>query len=102
MPPNSLEGIEKYLGSGLIKGIGPFFDKKLISIFGREVFDVIENQSTRLKEVAGIGKVRAEQITKSFAGQKVIRDIMVFLQGNGVSTALLPEYIKHMEKKLSK
>lgn len=86
-PPNSLEGIERYLGSGLIKGIGPHYAKRLIQAFGKEVFDVIENYSERLKEVEGIGKVRASKISESFAEQKVVREIMVFLQSHGVSTS---------------
>jgi exodeoxyribonuclease V alpha subunit len=86
-PPNSIEGIEKYLGSGLIKGIGKFFAKKLVQVFGMEVFDIIENSAKRLTEVDGIGKIRAERIARSFADQKVVREIMVFLQSNGVSTA---------------
>ena len=85
--PSSLEGIERYLGSGLIRGIGPHYAKRLVKAFGREVFDVIENYSHKLKEVEGIGKVRASQIATSFAEQKVVREIMVFLQSHGVSTA---------------
>lgn len=85
-PPNSLEGIEKYLGSGLIRGIGPHYAKKLIKAFEKDVFEIIENNPERLIEVEGIGKVRAEQISTSFAEQKVVREIMVFLQSHGVST----------------
>lgn len=87
-PPNSLEGIEKYLGSGLIRGIWPHYVKKLIKAFEKDVFEIIENNSERLIEVEGIGKVRAKQISTSFAEQKIVREIMVFLQSHsdGVST----------------
>lgn len=85
--PNTLEGIEKYLGSGLIRGIGTHFAEKLVKAFREDVFEVIENNSSRLREIEGIGKVRAERITKSWAEQKVVREIMVFLQSHGVGTA---------------
>ncbi len=87
LPPNTLEGIEKYLGSGLIKGIGPHFAKKLVSTFGEKVFDVIENSPSLLSRVEGIGKVRAARIISNWAEQKVVREIMVFLQSHGVSTS---------------
>jgi exodeoxyribonuclease V alpha subunit len=87
IPPSTQEGMEKYLGSGLIKGIGPHFAKKLIKAFGEEVFEVIENQSERLLELPGIGKKRREQLTVAWAEQKVVREIMVFLQSHGVGTA---------------
>lgn len=87
IPPSSIHGIEKYLGSGLIKGIGPHFAKILIREFGEGVFDVIENNPDRLFKVPGIGKARAESITKNFAEQKIVRSIMVFLSDHGVSTS---------------
>lgn len=85
--PNTLEGIEKYLGSGLIKGIGAHYTKKLIDLFKEDVLEVIENTPARLTEIAGIGKLRAERITKSWTEQKVVREIMIFLQSHGVGTA---------------
>lgn len=85
--PTSVEGIEKYLGSGMIRGIGPVYAKKLVKAFADKVFDVIEAQPDRLKEIAGIGPVRAERITGAWAEQKIIREIMVFLHSNGVGTA---------------
>ncbi|NRA73253.1 MAG: ATP-dependent RecD-like DNA helicase [Rickettsiales bacterium] len=85
IPPNSLEGIQKYLGSGLIKGIGSHFAKKLVAAFGEKVFDVIENLPDRLSIVEGIGKVRAASICTNWSEQKVVREIMVFLQSHGVS-----------------
>ena len=87
MPPSSLEGIEKYLGSGMIKGIGPHFAKKLVTAFGEEVFDVIETAPERLSTLNGIGPKRVERITAGWADQKAIREIMVFLQSHGVGTA---------------
>ena len=85
--PTSIEGIEKYLGSGMIPGIGPIYAKKLVRSFGDKVFDVIESQPGRLQEVAGIGPVRAGRITAAWADQKVVREIMVFLHSHGVGTA---------------
>src|ERR1700726_1160030 len=85
--PTSAEGMEKYLGSGLIKGIGPTFAQQLASAFREAVFEVIEHAAQRLLEVEGIGPKRARRITASWADQKVIREIMAFLQGHGVSTS---------------
>ncbi len=85
--PSSVEGIEKYLGSGMIRGIGPVYARKLVRAFGEKVFDTIEAEPERLREVAGIGKVRAKRITDAWAEQKVVREIMVFLHSHGVGTA---------------
>ncbi|WP_027710096.1 ATP-dependent RecD-like DNA helicase [Zooshikella ganghwensis] len=85
--PTNLEGMQKYLGSGMVKGIGPHFAKRLVKHFGEQVFDVIEHQPERLLELEGIGKVRQEKITSAWQEQKVVRDIMVFLQSHGVGTA---------------
>jgi len=85
--PTSLDGIEKYLGSGMIRGIGPVYAKKLVRAFGEKVFDTIEAEPERLREVTGIGPVRANRITAAWAEQKIVREIMVFLHSNGVGTA---------------
>ena len=85
--PSSIEGIEKYLGSGMIRGIGPVYAGKMVRAFGEKVFDIIEAEPERLREVTGIGRVRAKRITDAWAEQKVIREIMVFLHGHGVGTA---------------
>jgi len=85
-PPTSLEGIEKYLGSGMIKGIGPVYATKLVKKFGDKVFDIIENQSKRLQEVEGIGRERRQRIKDAWAEQKVVRDIMLFLHAHGLGT----------------
>jgi len=87
MPPNSIDGIEKYLGSGMIRGIGPHFAKKLVKAFGEDVFDVIETDPDRLLTLAGIGPKRVERITSGWSDQKAIREIMVFLQSHGVGTS---------------
>jgi exodeoxyribonuclease V alpha subunit len=86
MPPNTLEGVEKFLGSGLIKGIGPHYARKLVDMFRERVFDIIERSPNLLTTIGGIGKLRARKITASWAEQKVVREIMVFLQSHGVST----------------
>ena len=86
-PPTTLEGIERYLGSGMIRGIGPVYAKRLVKGFGETVFDLIEQQPERLREVTGIGVRRAERIIAGWAEQKVIREIMLFLHANGVGTS---------------
>ena len=85
--PTSVEGIEKYLASGMIRGIGPAYAKKLLRAFGEKVFEVIETQADRLREVDGIGPVRAGRIVAAWAEQKAVREIMVFLHSHGVGTA---------------
>ncbi len=85
--PSTVDGIEKYLASGMIRGIGPVYAKKLVRVFGDKVFDVIEAEPHRLREVEGIGPVRASRITAAWAEQKIVREIMVFLHSHGVGTA---------------
>ncbi len=87
MPPSSIDGIEKYIGSGMIKGIGPHFARKLVKAFGEDVFDVIEKEPDRLLTLNGIGPKRVDRITSGWADQKAIREIMVFLQSHGVGTS---------------
>src|SRR3954454_16744390 len=84
--PDSADGIEKYLSSGMIRGVGPAYAKKLVRAFGEKVFDVIEATPDRLREVAGIGPVRAASILAAWAEQKAVREIMVFLHSHGVGT----------------
>ena len=86
-PPDSPEGIEKFLGSGMIHGIGPVYAKKLVERFGKEVLDVIESRSARLEEVPGIGPGRRKKIKDSWNETRTVREIMTFLMGHGVSTA---------------
>jgi exodeoxyribonuclease V alpha subunit len=85
--PTTVEGIEKYLGSGMIRGIGPVYARKLVRAFGAAVFDLIEAEPDRLREVTGIGPKRAARIVAGWAEQKVIREIMLFLHANGVGTS---------------
>ena len=85
--PTTIEGIEKYLGSGMIRGIGPIYAKKLVRAFGDAVFEIVEQEPDRLQEVTGIGPKRAERIVGGWAEQKVIREIMLFLHSNGVGTS---------------
>lgn len=85
--PATAYGIEKYLGSGLVKGIGPKFAQLIVSRFGLETIDVIETDIERLYEVPGIGKKRVEKIAESWEKQKDIKNVMLFLQQYGVSTA---------------
>src|SRR5712675_967201 len=85
--PDSADGIEKYLSSGMIRGVGPAYAKKLVRAFGEKVFDVIEATPDRLREVDGIGPVRAASILAAWAEQKAVREIMVFLHSHGVGTA---------------
>ena len=86
-PQTTIEGIEKYLGSGMIRGIGPVYARKLVRAFGEAVFDVIQQEPDRLREVTGIGPKRAARIIAGWAEQKVIREIMLFLHSNGVGTS---------------
>jgi exodeoxyribonuclease V alpha subunit len=86
-PPTSADGIEKYLSSGMIRGVGPVYAKKLVRAFGEKVFEIIEASPDRLREVDGIGPVRAASILAAWAEQKAVREIMVFLHSHGVGTA---------------
>ena len=85
--PATVYGIEKYLGSGLIKGIGPKFARRIVEKFGKDTLEVIEENPNALIEVEGIGKVRVERIKTSWQEQKEIKNIMLFLQGHEVSTS---------------
>ena len=85
--PATVYGIEKYLGSGLIKGIGPKYAKLIVSKFGKDTLDVIETAPDRLLEIPGIGNKRVERIKQGWTDQKEIKNIMLFLQGHDVSTA---------------
>ena len=87
-PPTSADGIEKYLSSGMIRGVGPVNAKKLGRAFGEQVFDIIETTPDRLREVEGIGPVRAASILSAWAEQKAVREIMVFLHSHGWTTGV--------------
>ena len=86
-PPTGVEGIEKYLASGYMRGIGPAMAKRIVAVFGEATFEIIEAEPDRLKEVAGIGPTRAARIVAGWAEQKAVREIMLFLHAHGVGTA---------------
>ncbi|MGA9600885.1 MAG: helix-hairpin-helix domain-containing protein, partial [Methylocystis sp.] len=86
-PPTTAEGIEKYLGSCMVRGIGPVLAKRIVAAFGEKTFEVIEAEPKRMREVSGIGEFRAGKIVAGWAEQKAVRDIMVFLHSNGVGTS---------------
>jgi exodeoxyribonuclease V alpha subunit len=92
--PATLTGIEKYLGSGLIKGVGPVTAKRIVAHFGLQTLDVIENQIERLIEVPGIAKKRIKIIQTAWENQKAIKEVMVFLQSHGVSTTYAVKIFK--------
>src|SRR4029453_2828670 len=85
--PSTQEGIEKYLGSGMVPGIGPHFAKILVQAFGEAVFTVIEEEPQRLLTLPGIGPKRHARVLAAWAEQKAVREIMVFLRSYGVGTA---------------
>jgi exodeoxyribonuclease V alpha subunit len=85
--PHTALGIEKFLGSGLVKGIGPHFAKKIVAVFGERTLQVIDESPAFLKEVKGIGPTRIQRIRESWRAQKAVRDILVFLQTYGLGTA---------------
>jgi exodeoxyribonuclease V alpha subunit len=87
MPPTTVEGIKRYLGSGLVKGIGSILAKKLVGRFGAEVLAVIENRAAELQTVDGIGPKRRERIAHAWQEAKQVRGIMLFLHSHGVSTS---------------
>ncbi len=86
-PPQTAEGIEKYLASGLVRGIGPHYAKKIVEVFGDRTLSVIDESPTYLSEVKGLGPRRLQQIRESWQEQKAVRDIMIFLQSHGVGSA---------------
>ena len=92
--PASVSGIQKYLGSGLIKGIGPVMAKRIVKKFGEDTLEVIEHAIQKLSEVDGIGEKRIEMIENAWAAQKEIREVMVFLQSHGVSSGYATKIFK--------
>ena len=97
--PHTLEGIEKYLASDLVKGIGKEYASRLVRAFGEEVFDVIEHNSARLLTIEGIGRLRKEAIKSAWDEQKNIRKIMAFLFSHGLSTTRAFRIQKNMATK---
>ena len=99
--PASISGIQKYLGSGLIKGVGPELAKRLVEQFGKETLDVIENHPDRLAEVEGIGRKRIGMIKKAWDEQRGIRDVMIFLRDHGLGSGYaLRIYKQYGEKSI--
>lgn len=92
--PATVQGIQRYLGSGLIKGIGPRFAERIVEAFGVETLEVIENEPKRLIEVPGLGPKRTKMIAAAWEEQKSIKEVMVFLQTVGVSTSLAVRIFK--------
>jgi exodeoxyribonuclease V alpha subunit len=92
--PATAAGIRKYLGSGLIKGIGPKMAERIVSSFGKETLDIIEKTPERLSEIDGIGKKRVRMITSAWAEQKEIRQVMLFLQSHSVSAGYATKIFK--------
>lgn len=96
--PATVFGIQKYLGSGLIKGIGPIMAKRIVSQFGKNTLDIIETDIDRLNTVSGIGRKRIEMIRTAWADQKEIRSVMLFLQEHGVSSGYAAKIFKQYGK----
>ncbi len=97
--PATVYGIKKYLGSGLIKGIGPKIAERIVEYFGKETLDVIEDETEKLANVDGIGKKRIAMITKAWEEQKEIRDVMLFLQAHGVSSGYATRIFKQYKNR---
>ncbi len=97
--PATVYGIEKYLGSGLIKGIGPKYAKKIVQEFGTDTISVIEDNIEQLLNVGGIGRKRVEMIRESWEKQKEVKNIMLFLQENGINTSFAAKIYAHYGNK---
>lgn len=92
--PNTLNGLERYLGSGLIKGIGPRFASRIVNHFGLDTLDILEQEPDRLAEVEGLGEKRLAKIKQAWQEQKSIQEIMLFLQGHGISASFAVKIFK--------
>jgi exodeoxyribonuclease V alpha subunit len=86
--PATIQGIQRYLGSGLIKGIGPVMAERMVGHFGTDILRIIEEEPERLVEVPGVGPKRTKLVAAAWEEQKAIKEVMIFLQGVGVSTSL--------------
>ncbi|MGB8647104.1 MAG: ATP-dependent RecD-like DNA helicase [Anaerolineae bacterium] len=95
--PATVEGLRKYLGSGLIKGVGPTTAQRIVAHFGMDTLDIIENDIDRLHEVEGVGHKRIEMIKRGWAEQKQIKEVMLFLSSHGISTALAVKIYKEYQ-----
>jgi exodeoxyribonuclease V alpha subunit len=92
--PATLAGIRRYMGSGMVKGIGPRLADRIVAHFGLQTLDVIENNPERLREVADIGPKRSRMIATAWEEQKQVKEIMLFLHGHGISTNLAVKIYK--------
>lgn len=99
LPPVTVEGLERYLGSGMIKGIGPVTAKKIVETFGLATLQVIDESPERLREVEGIGPQKAEKIRKALEEQKQVQQMMVFLRGVGITPSLATKIYRHYGEK---
>jgi exodeoxyribonuclease V alpha subunit len=97
--PNTINGIERYLGSGLIKGIGPAYAARIVARFGLKTLDILENDPDKLNEIDGLGRTRVESIKKAWQEQREIHRIMVFLQGHGISATYAVKIFKTYGRK---
>jgi exodeoxyribonuclease V alpha subunit len=97
--PATLQWMQRYLGSGMVKGIGPTYAARIIEAFGEETFDVIDTNPERLQEVDGIGKVRAGRIASAWVEQRQIREVMAALHSYGVSTSLAVRIYKKFDNR---
>ena len=99
--PADIQGIQKYLGSGLIKGIGPIYAKKIVEKFGIQTLQIIDTEPKRLKEVEGLGPKRVQLIATCWSEQRTIRDVMIFLQTHGVTPGFAQKiYKKYRERSI--
>lgn len=96
--PATIVGIERYLGSGLIKGIGPVMSKRIVKVFGEKTLDIIEKEPEKLLRVEGIGEHRVGLIKEAWDEQKEIRSVMIFLQSHGVSSVYASKIYKKYGK----
>src|SRR4051794_39137182 len=94
LAPTTLAGIEKYLGSGLIKGIGEVTAQRIVERFGLDTLKVLDDEPHRLKEVSGLGRKKAEALVEAWKEQRAIRDVMIFLQAHGASPTLATRIFK--------
>lgn len=101
--PADIEGIKKYLGSGLVKGIGPVYAERIVEAFGTQTLHILDTEPKRLFEVKGLGKKRQEQIISCWGEQRSIRDVMIFLQGHGVTSGYAQKIFRaYGEKSMEK
>ena len=100
--PETLVGIERFLGSGLIPGIGPELARRLVARFGLDTLKVIEETPSRLTQVEGIGAQRATRLAAAFAAQKEVQDVMVFLRGHGVSAAFAGRIVHFVDGRIQR